>query len=46
MASMQEGQKQGILVGIAEEITYRASLERSKNMWIVFMAIAKGIHVK
>lgn len=46
MASMQEGEKQGILVEIAEKIVQRASLEPSEDIWMAYMAIVKGIRVK
>ena len=37
---------QGIFVGITEKITQRASLEASKDIWMLFMGIVKDFHVK
>ena len=37
---------QGIVVGMTAKITYRASIEPSEDIWIVFMAIVKDFHVK
>ena len=46
MALTKRGEIQGILFGITEKVTWRASLEASEDIWMVSMAIVKDFHVK